>query len=237
MSGKFNLFCLPFAGGSSYSYAGLKKKFPEYINVLPYELPGRGARHKEPLLESISEIVEDFHQTIEAELETPYALYGHSMGSLLGYLFTKKVIEEGKPKPKHLFFSGSGGPSNFREDPPWHQLQDDLFIERLKELGGLSMEVFQDKRLREFFIPILKADFRAIETFNFFNSDPFDIPITCMLGNEEKAALSQEIEWEKLTTLPVDLLLFSGNHFFIFEHEKEIVSYILQKIPFKCVSG
>ncbi|MDU6373717.1 MAG: thioesterase domain-containing protein, partial [Bradyrhizobium sp.] len=43
------LICLPYAGGSAMIYARWRRLLPSWIEVVPLELPGRGARMDEPL--------------------------------------------------------------------------------------------------------------------------------------------------------------------------------------------
>src|SRR4051794_37934122 len=103
---KINLFCLPFAGGSRYSYISFANCAPENICVIPIELPGRGSRFRETLLTNMDSVVTDIFQQIKDRLDEPYGIYGHSMGTLSGYLLTKKIIQKNLNKPIHLFFTG-----------------------------------------------------------------------------------------------------------------------------------
>lgn len=57
---KMRLLCLPYAGGSAASiYLPWKRKLKEEVEVIPLELAGRGKRIKEPLLQSVDEMVTD----------------------------------------------------------------------------------------------------------------------------------------------------------------------------------
>jgi len=38
------LFCLPYSGASAMFYSPWRRKLPEWLNVRPLELPGRGMR-------------------------------------------------------------------------------------------------------------------------------------------------------------------------------------------------
>src|SRR5206468_3788359 len=103
---------LPYAGGSQYSYSGFTGAAKRNgINIIPIEVPGRGSRINEPLLVNISDMVNDIFDQVKDHLKAPYGIYGHSMGTILGYLLTRKIVNENLNKPCHLFFSGSGGPS------------------------------------------------------------------------------------------------------------------------------
>jgi surfactin synthase thioesterase subunit len=230
---KISLFCLPFAGGSKYSYKGFEKFTPNFIKLHPLELAGRGSRFNENLRTDIHEIVDDLFSQVHKILHQPYAIYGHSMGTLLGYLLVKRIIKENLNTPLHLFFTGGIGPSIRDNEEPRYLLPKQEFIEKIKELGGLPNEVIGDEVLLDFFEPILRADMQAIETYQFVETQPFDIPMTVVIGINEKATYQEALAWKKETIAPVEVRQLPGNHFFIFEYEREIVKIIANKLNLK----
>jgi len=229
---KINLFCLPFAGGSVYSYRGYEQSAPEIINVIPLDLPGRGTRIKEDLLTDIHDMVDDIYNQIEGKLNDPYAIYGHSMGSLIGYLLTKKIIQKGQFQPEYLIFTGCIAPSVdvFSDDVPKHDLPKPEFINKLKELGGSPDEVLENEQLLDFFEAIIRADFQATSNYRYEQTDPFNIPILILIGLEERATYEHALEWQKESTETVDVKQLPGKHFFIFDHETEIMELISNKL-------
>lgn len=227
---KFNLFCFPFAGGSVYSYTKYTSVAPRNVHLIPLELPGRGKRIIEPLLTDIHTMADDLYNVIKPRLNEPYAFYGHSMGTVLAYLITKRLISEGMNTPAYLFMSGRFGPSAKDPDPCNHNLPQKEFRAKLKEIGGSPDEFLADDTLMDFFDPILRADFRAIEEYKYEPSEPLDIPIVVMVGKEEKMTPEQAMAWQQETTKPIDLRWFSGKHFFILDYPAEIMRIIGQKL-------
>ncbi|MCG8318432.1 MAG: alpha/beta fold hydrolase [Cytophagales bacterium] len=227
---RINLFCLPFAGGSSYAFKTFEKFSTNWVNVIPIELPGRGRRIKERLLFNAHDIVDDIFDQIKDALLHPYAIYGHSMGSLLGYLLTIKIIFTGLRKPERLFFSGSIGPSAFKFDPPRYNLPRESFFKKIMELGGLPESTYEDEAVLDFFEPILRADFQSVETYTYRQNPPFDIPINLFIGDKEKVTRDEILSWKNETTQEVELDTFKGNHFFIFNYEAEIMKIIHSKL-------
>ena len=113
MKASINLFCLPFAGGNKYSYQKYIEKAPSFLNIIPIEYPGRGARMKEPLISEAELLVDDLYHLIKkAADQGDYAIYGHSMGGLIGYLVARKLIENNHRPPLHLFITGTSGPTS-----------------------------------------------------------------------------------------------------------------------------
>ncbi|HEX8460188.1 MAG TPA: alpha/beta fold hydrolase [Segetibacter sp.] len=227
------LFCLPFAGGSKYSLYFLKKVLPGSISCHFLDYPGRGTRIKENFAENIFDLVNDLYLQIEPRLQTPYALYGHSMGAKVAYLLALKIRQEKKASPLHLFVSGTDAPSVPPKRAPRHLLDKDEFISSVKELGGFPEELLQSPELLSYFEPILRADFKLSETYQYNSVAPLAIPLTVMVGDEEDMEEQDILEWQKESLLPIQLHKLPGDHFFIFKNEKEIGQIIKRAIEGK----
>jgi surfactin synthase thioesterase subunit len=226
---KINLFCLPFAGGSLFSYRSFVQKAPHSLNIISLELPGRGRRVQENLCTDLFDLVEDVFRQIQHRLDHPYAIYGHSMGSVLGYLLTRKICQLGLPQPLHLFFTGRRGPCLGIQEQ-LYKLPRPQFVEKLRELGGSSEEVLSNADVMDFFEPVLKADFQALETYQYQHSVPLDIPIIVMIGSEENTTPEMAMAWQRETRQELELKIFKGHHFFIFDHVEEILEIVANKL-------
>lgn len=228
MQQSITLFCLPFAGGSSYSYNTFGPNLSANVELFAVELPGRGKRSRESLLYDAHTVADDILNTIEPVIASgkPYAIFGHSMGALLGYLVIRRLIEKKLQLPVHFFASGRGGPSYKDGREQYYKLPKKEFRETLRELGGSPKEVLEHDQLMDFFEPVLRADFQVVETYEHDAQDPFTVPVSVMTGKEDSISLEAAGLWQKETTLPVKVYEFDGGHFFIFDHVKEICRII-----------
>ena len=59
-----DLYCLPCAGASASVYLRWRRRLPAWVEVLPLELPGRGMRLGEPLVEDFQTLVEQLCEEI-----------------------------------------------------------------------------------------------------------------------------------------------------------------------------
>ena len=227
-----NLFCIPFAGGSKYSYRELEELAPAFLKFIPLEYPGRGARAKESLISDLDILTEDLYQQVKHSLDrSSYAIYGHSMGGLLGFLLTRKIIANCHLPPLHLFITGTKGPSALeKETKNRHLLEKSEFIEEIKKLDGLPEEMLANDELLDYFEPILRADFKATETYKYEEDHPLNIPITVITGTEEDATPEEVALWQKETICSVDIKRMKGTHFFIFRSPGTIISIMSNKI-------
>ncbi len=144
----------------------------------------------------------------------------------MGYLLTKRILSEGLNPPKQLIFTGTRGPSVEQTEPKKYLLPKDEFIAKLIEYGGSPDEILKDESIMNFFEPILRADFEGVENYTYVESEPLNIPIYVMLGSGEPTTYDQALAWQNETTWPLEFKQFEGRHFFIFDHQKEIMTII-----------
>jgi surfactin synthase thioesterase subunit len=228
------LFCIPFSGGNAYSYSGFKKYLPDNIELCNLELPGRGKRISEPLLHSINAMTEDLFKQIENNIDGRYAVFGHSLGALLGITLCRYISIKGMNLPLILFLSGQTAPALIKPDDK-HSMPDSQFINTLRIMEGTPEELLTDKSFLHFFLPVVRADFQSISDYNYTPKySPLDVPITIMLGSEENISDEDATAWQLETDNTISIHRFEGGHFFIFNHAEMICKLIAEKIQWQC---
>lgn len=224
---KKQLFLLHFAGGNSYSYNFLRDTLSKDFEFIPLELPGRGRRFNEGLLNSKKDAINDYARQIKKLRNgQPYIIFGHSMGATLGLSITKKM-EEINDAPNYLIVSGNAGPRVRREDQTDRYLLNEVdFKKELRDLGGFPEEVLVNEELFDFFSPIIRSDFEILEKDNFSEKElVIRTPIKAIMGDEEET--SGEIEnWQKFTSGSFTFERMKGNHFFIHHNINEISTIV-----------
>ena len=99
--------------GSAFSYAKWKNHFNPSIEVVPIELAGRGYRIEENLYQSMEEAVNDVYNKIVMQIDdSPYILFGHSMGSSIAYEVARKIKDSKNVSPEFLVLSGRNHPNS-----------------------------------------------------------------------------------------------------------------------------
>ena len=228
---KINLFCLTFAGGNKYSYRFLSEKAPSFLNLITLEYPGRGARMREELISDINLLVDDLYYQIKDKLVESYAFYGHSMGGLFAYLLTLKILQRGQEPPRHLFITGTTGPSAAsRLKNPRHLLDQTQFVNTVRELGGMPGEILDNEELLAYLEPILRNDFKTIESYKHVANEPLNIPFTVITGTGEDMEMDDIILWQNESKLKVDFQQLPGKHFFILEQPDQILKVMTRKL-------
>lgn len=229
---KVKLFCIPYAGGSSSIYLSWKKYFKEEIEIYPVELAGRGKRFDEKPYTNMEDILNDIYNSIKDDInDGEYMIFGHSMGALLAYELIHMINENGDNKPKHAFFSGKGAQHIPVLKESIYKLSDHEFMKKVYSLGGTSKELLDTKELLEIFIGVLKADYEAIDKYEYHDRRyKFEFPISILNGIEDKLTKDCISEWSIHTEKECNIYNFPGGHFFINNNIKEISEIIKSKI-------
>ncbi len=239
---RIKLFCLPYAGGSAAIYYKWRGFLNGHIALYPVELAGRGKRIRTPLYNDLKEAVEDICSIIGPETDGgPYALFGHSMGSLLAFETIYRLEQMGKKSPIHAFFSGRCAPCIAEKSKILHVLPDGQFKEEILKMGGTDSEVFENEELSGFFIPLLKSDFKIVETYRYAEKgEKLKTDITVLSGKADSIAVHEDIAgWRQHTAGNCEIYEFEGGHFFINSCVKDIADIINHTLTeeYKAVTG
>jgi len=222
------LFCLPHAGAGASVYREWPQLLAPDLEAIPVQFPGHEGRHGEPLLDSAAELVKAMLEPFVTRAGADFALFGHSMGALIGYELAHELSALGKP-PRHLFVSGLGAPNL----PPWpllYQLPDDELVQAIARLEGTSAEVLAQPELVRFLLPAFRADLRVWETY-VAHRGPLCVPITAMGGRDDPSVGVAKVEaWAELTSAEFDLELLDGGHFYHLAAPDDVAAIIRKQL-------
>lgn len=207
-------FLIHFAGGNKYSF---KRIFRDSrFKTLEINRENENA--------NIGEIVDDLISKNFSQLnEEPFCIYGHSMGGLLAYLLCQKLQERKLPMPERLIVSGKMPPAMPRKKLIAH-LSDQEFWDEVVDLGGMPDEIKDYPELIEYYLPILRFDFKLVEDYKYEHKPKLAIPIDVFYGSEE-ATPDEMKDWKNESLFQVKIKELEGNHFFIFNHTEFLKNY------------
>lgn len=203
---------------------------------MPVELSGRGWRISEPFYSEMEELTADLLTQLRPLIEQqPYAFFGHSMGGLIVYTLTKAIKDAGLPMPHHLFVSGIGAPHVLRPDKvKYHTLSTPDFIKAVVELGETPPDLFENEELLDFFLPLLRSDFKIAET-EIQQADilSLDVPLSIFTGDQDDLTSEQISGWKYYTNKSFEIETFSGGHFFINDHVQSLLQFIAKRLKYQ----
>ncbi len=211
------------------TYMSWRRQLDRRIDLKPIELSGRGKRFGEPLYHSVDEAIEDIYMKISDELDgTPYAVFGHSMGTIFAYELIRKIIHHTKQEPIHVFLSGRYPPYIETEEEHVYLLPDKEFIDSVVKLGGTNKAVVDNKELLDLFLPILRSDYKLVETYKHFGSLlRLNCDITVLNGKNDKYIIGKNASrWQEYTNKTCNFYEFEDGHFFINKFKDDVISII-----------
>jgi medium-chain acyl-[acyl-carrier-protein] hydrolase len=221
------LYCLPHAGGGAAAFRAWPRALPADVEVCPIQLPGRETRFSEPRFTSLTRLVETLAPVILPHLQKPFAVFGYSMGGLIGFELIRELRRLNAPAPIRLLVAARQAPQLVATHPPLYGLPDPDFFEALHQrYGGIPDEALNNQELRDIFIPLLKADIEMIETYRHRPEPPLDCPVSVFGGRSDSIAEADLRAWQQQTSRPVSVQLMEGSHFFMHTAQADLLSVI-----------
>jgi len=230
---KIKLFCLPHAGGSSIYYSQWRKIINTDIEIIPLELSGRGRRYAEEFYNNFDEALSDLFNEISIKLDNnEFAIFGHSMGAILAYELAYKIKETKDKEALTLFFSGRCPPHIVENEKYIYLLPDKQFIDEIIKYGGIPKEVLAEKELMEMVIPILRADFRVLNTYKYIQKEhKFNCDIVALTGKDDEGVnIKNFLQWKEHTNSSCIVHEFQGGHFYLKNNISKIINIISEKL-------
>ncbi|HET8705618.1 MAG TPA: thioesterase domain-containing protein, partial [Pseudomonadales bacterium] len=224
-------FCFAYAGGSAAVFRDWYKSLPSNVEVCSIQLPGRGVRFREKAISCNKELIESLLTAIEPYLDVPFAFFGHSMGAQVAFELTRALRRNNRPQPHHLFVSGRKAPHLPMLRRPIHALPEVEFLAEIRRLNGTPAEAWEHPELISLMSPILRADVKLVETWNFESEAPLEIQMTVLGGFADEGVPRAQLEaWQQHCMRSIDVQMFSGDHFFINSSQADVLNLISNKL-------
>ncbi|MGW7054485.1 thioesterase II family protein [Streptomyces sp. NPDC054887] len=212
---RFRIVALPHAGGWPSAFRSWWQVLPEDVECVVAQLPGRGVRINEPLVTRVEPLVDALSRGL-AELEPlPYAVIGHSFGSVLGYELTRAMERQGLP-PTLLAVSARQPPC-FPSEPPFAHLRSDAeLLEHLTDIGGMSPGLMDRADLVQPSLRAIRADLEAMENYRRPPSGT-GVPILALGAVDDPVVIDDRMHlWSLETSGGFSRQAFTGGHFYLY---------------------
>jgi medium-chain acyl-[acyl-carrier-protein] hydrolase len=221
------LFCFPYAGGGAGIYRDWPSGLPAAIEVWAVNLPGRERRICDEPIASISGLVIAAAEGLGKYLDAPFAFFGHSMGALVSFELSRHLQKAGRTGPSSLVVSGFGAPHLPKQGMHIGDLPAPEFLDELQKLSGTPAGVLENPELIELLLPVLRADFRAVEGYEFSDGTLLSCPILAYGGTNDTDVTREHLEgWGSCTTGRFAVRLFRGDHFYLHPRRAEVIAHL-----------
>jgi len=214
------LYCIPQAGGGAAAFRTWSAGLPEDVEQRSVQLPGREDRLKDAPQHSVTPIVAELADALIPELDRPYAIFGHSMGALIGFELVRELRRRGAPAAGRLFASAFRAPQVPRREAAIHELSDEEFVEEVnRRYDAVPQMVRENQELMDLVLPGLRADIAVCDSYEYVEGEPLACPISVFGGEQDRQVGREDLAgWEAQTTGGCSLTMFPGEHFF---HQSE----------------
>jgi len=225
------LYCLPHAGGGAALFRTWPEGLPADVEVCPIQLPGREMRFTEPRFTSITRLVQTLAPLILPHLQKPFAVFGYSMGALIGFELIRELRRLHAPAPRRLLIAARQAPQLVATHPPLHKLPDTDFFEALhRRYGGIPAAALNNQEIRNIYIPLLKADVEMIETYRYHPEPPLACPISVFGGRSDSIAEADLRAWQQQSSRSVYVQIMEGSHFFMHTAQADLLAVISRQL-------
>jgi surfactin synthase thioesterase subunit len=220
------LVCLAHAGGSAMLYRRWVQRLPRGVQVVLLELPGHGSRCRLPAYTEWPGLIDMLLDEVTDQLDddVPLAVFGHSMGALVGFELIHALRARHALEPVWFGASASVAPSRRNRETHWLNCTHEAMVARLRELGGTPAALLDDRDFIDFVLPVLRADFHLCGTYAPLATcgdatvrEPLACPVGVFTGCDDRATACAEdvAAWRDETRGTCTLHRFDGGHFYL----------------------
>ena len=226
---KLQILCFPYAGGSESIYSKWIDHIKGDIEIIAICLPGRARRFTDPPHCSVVELVNELFPDVEAILKKPYVIFGHSMGSKIGYELLKKIVANNLTLPKKFIASACVAPSVNEQDKSLWKMPDQEFLEAVVSMNGIPEEVASNVKFMSFLTPMLKNDFKMSCSYFDQCSPKLEVEAHVVYGTFDRLPEDHVSQWCMHFCGRTYFYPIEGDHFYI-ENQRELFFKVINSI-------
>ncbi|VUZ23595.1 Thioesterase PikA5 [uncultured Comamonas sp.] len=233
-TGDLHLVLCPFAGGSASAFRSWRDLQPDGLQVSLAVYPGRDHRMSEPCASSIEELADQVLVAIRTQKIDYQQLVigGHSMGAQVAYEVCARLEQQGTT-PHGLVLSGCHAP-HLQGRRLISHLEDRAFLEQLVAIGGSAQELLNEPGLWPVFMPMLRADFRATESYGLPQALAADrqlqTPALLIYGSADQEAWNSEVDaWKSWLCDAKGPVAIAGDHFYATRRPRAFLEHIRRR--------
>ncbi|MDU8497575.1 alpha/beta fold hydrolase [Pseudomonas syringae] len=225
------LLC-PFAGASGGAFHNWRGLDELGLDLTLAIYPGRDQRMHEPCLRQVQPLAESLAaeiQTMPAKQRRTLILAGHSMGAQVAFE-TCLLLEQAGTSPAGLVLSACHAPHLSGRRLLSH-LDDRRFIEQLVAIGGVSEALLANPDLLALFMPLLRADFQATESYHrplHADRRRLQTPTLLLHGSHDPEADQEEVgAWRQWLCGESRQQVMAGDHFYLTQRPRAFATQVL----------
>ncbi|MFF3515884.1 thioesterase II family protein [Streptomyces sp. NPDC002573] len=224
------LFGFHHAGGSSALFHPWRRLLPEGWELRALDAPGHGTQMRHQPIDDLDDLLAHFLDVVPPEPELPYAFFGHSMGGIVAYELTRRLIAEGRVPPVWLGVSACRAPGT-PLTAHRHRLDDEGLRRSIAELGGTPAQLLDNPALWEIFGRLIRCDLRLVETWRSEPGPPLRVPLTVFGGRDDVSPPPEQLAaWTGRSSAFLGMRMFDGGHFYFGADPQPLLTHVVRDV-------
>jgi surfactin synthase thioesterase subunit len=202
---------MPPAGGGTASFRPWLEPLGPGVEVWVATYPGRGARRKEPPLDSIAVAADGVAAAVRgAPAGPPWVAAGQSFGGVVGF----EVAHRLRDVLRGFVAVAARAPSIVYPHPSITDLSDAELVRHIGAQGGIPAVVLEDAGFVPIIAPPLRADFALLQAYRPPDYPPLTQPVMAVGGTRDVIVRPYEVEpWRRHASGLFRLEMLDGGHF------------------------
>lgn len=221
------MLCFPHAGGSASYYTKWKTQFDNTIDFIVVQYPMREKKFTVPMPDTIAQLADQLYEEYRFFFQQDFIIWGHSMGSVVGYEVVKRILAYEKKAPMIFFASGASAPLEMKKTALESNLSDESLIISLMKYGGIDQAILELPEFRELYLPIIRKDMALLEQYQDLDPVRLPCPISILKGESDPVKIDH---WNQYSEYSLDMNEYPGGHFFINQWIEKISDDMKKKI-------
>ena len=216
----------PHAGGAAAAYRNFANALAARgVDTFIMQYPQRGERLAHPPAESVADLARDMFDAVDWAQLGPLRLFGHCMGALVGFEFTRLAERRGVGV-RELWASASQAPATVAGSRPVPTTDRELLAD-IVDLGGTDARLLDDEDFLELLLPAVRADYQAFNRYACERNVRVAADIHAVGGRSDHRVEHDLLRaWEFHTGGVFTLSLFDGGHFYVDDHLDEVAELV-----------
>ena len=227
---RVRLVCFSHAGATEAPFASWPDRLSGDIEV--------GAVRKPPF-SNYRELTEAITNAVLAYVSqtprVPFALFGHSLGSLLAFGVARLLRQRQAAQTCCLLCASASAPQLSATIWPGPPLQEWTITELaayLRHAGGTAEAVLSNATYLQRLLPRMQVDLAVRTSYTYTQASPLSYPLAIFGGLQDAGISTADLAaWKEQTSAHFSLYRFPGGHFFL--HERETRRPFLQALSFE----
>ncbi|MEU9252712.1 alpha/beta fold hydrolase [Streptomyces sp. NPDC048270] len=210
------LVCLPHAGSGAFQFRPWQELLGPDVALLAVQLPGRESRWREEPATGMAQVLDELAPALAARLDLPYAVFGHSMGALVGYELARAMGREHGRWPLGFVASACRAPDDQGEPDGSLRLTDQELVAELVADGAVPAALAANSRLAAAVARPLRGDIALCDSYAPPGEDPLlPCPVGAWRGQDDAGVTDEHIrKWPAWSAGAATVRTFPGDHFY-----------------------